>query len=131
VSHIPDLQRTPGGRIAVGWLHPDHDFSRGETPPEFLAKLKRLVATRSDSIKALHWGAKGGFHSCEFCGGAHASGTFGVPHGADLFYVPEMIAHYVEEHEYQPPADFVAAVLACPIPGTKAYAAAVERFANS
>jgi len=123
------MKECGGDRTAVGWLHPDHAFPRGIAPPDFVAKLKRLAATWGDSVEALGWGIAMGFHTCEFCGGAHASGTFGVPADGRIFYAPEMIAHYVEQHEYLPPPEVIAAVLACPTPGTKAYASAVEPFA--
>jgi hypothetical protein len=130
VSHIPEMHEFRGGRVAIGWLLPAHDFVQGVAPPEFVAKLKRLAATWGDSTLALGWGACGGVHTCEFCGHALGAGRLGVPAGDRLFYAPDMIAHYVEAHAYLPPAEFVAAVLACPIPGTKAYATAVARFAN-
>lgn len=31
-----------------------------------------------------------------------------------IYYAPELIAHYIDEHEYRPPDDFVTAVLECP-----------------
>ena len=123
------MERVGERRIAVGWLHPDHDFPRGTAPPEFLAKLKRLAACWGDSVTALGWGVAMGFHTCEFCEKSHASGTFGVPAGEGIFCAPEMIAHYVEQHAYLPPEEFIAAVLACPVPGTEAYETAVESFA--
>ncbi|MGE7389935.1 hypothetical protein ACQKM2_31090 [Streptomyces sp. NPDC004126] len=62
-----------------------------------------------------------GFHSCPFC----ASRVFGsrVSHpqgsaeiwvmGGDVAYAaPELIAHYVEAHNYLPPNAFIQAVLA-------------------
>jgi len=41
-----------------------------------------------------------------------------------------MIAHYVKQHGYSPPPAFVAAVLACPLPGTPEYEAAARPFAE-
>ena len=128
MSHIPDMNRVYERQVAVGWLHPDHEFPTGPTPPAFLASLKRLAACWGDSIEALNWPAAGGFHTCEFCERSHASGTFGVPAGDKIFWVPEMIAHYVEKHAYLPPEEFIAAVLACPSPGTRAYPEAVAPF---
>ena len=78
------MKRLGERRVAVGWLHPDHDFPRGAAPPEFVAKLKRLAACWGDSINASGWGAAGGFHTCEFCGNSHASGTLGVPAGEEI-----------------------------------------------
>jgi hypothetical protein len=81
-------------------------------------------------VEALGWGASGGYHTCEFCGKAWGSGTFRVPAGDRVFFVPEMIAHYVEAHRYVPPAEFTEAVLTCPLPGTPEYEAAVAPFAE-
>src|SRR3712207_3644799 len=106
MSHIPDMTVLESDLVAVGWLHPDHSFPRGAVPPEFVVRLKEIARRWGDSINTLGWGATGGYHTCEFCGKALGTGTFGVPTGNQLFFVPEMIAHYVERHEYAPPAEF-------------------------
>ena len=138
MSHIPDM-RMLGGRTAIGWLHPDHPFPRGNVPPEFVRRLTEIARNWGKSIDALNWGAAGGFHECEFCakplnsrrfGNDLASGTFGVPAGDRIYYCPEMVPHYITEHEYLPPPEFVAAVMACPMPGTDEYLAAAAPFAN-
>src|SRR5947209_6974283 len=121
VSYVPDMQTLDSGQVAVGWLHPNHGFPQGSVPADFVAKLREFARRWAESITALGWGAAGGFHACEFCGKAWGSGTFGVPAGERVFYAPEMIAHYVEEHRYAPPAEFIAAVLASPLPGTREY----------
>jgi hypothetical protein len=128
MSHVPDLQTEEDGSVAIGWLHADHSFSQDETSPEFLAKLKEYAKRSGASTMAFGWGAAGGVHTCEFCGRAHGSVNFGVPAGDKLFFSPEMIAHYVEAHRYAPPAEFVAAVLAAPLPGTREYVDAVAPF---
>ena len=69
-----------------------------------------------------------GFHSCEFCENALGVRNLGVPAGDVLFVAPEMVCHYVEQHGYLPPAEFVAAVLASPLPGTPQYTEAVAGF---
>jgi hypothetical protein len=138
LSHIFDMQAV-GNRIAIGWLHPDHPFPRGIASPEFIQRLTEIARDWGKSIDALNWGAAGGFHECEFCskplksrrhGDDLASGTFGVPAIDRIYYCPEMIAHYVAEHEYLPPPEFVAAVMACPTPGTEAHLAAAGPFAS-
>lgn len=139
MSHIPDMEVLGDRRIAVGWLHPAHPFPRGDAPPEFVARLNAFARNWGKSIKALGWGIAVGFHECEFCtkeladrviGKDIASGTFGVPAGERIYYCPEMIAHYVADHGYLPPAEFIAAVMACPVPGTAEYRAVAEPFAN-
>jgi hypothetical protein len=130
MSYIPDLTTLDSGHVAVGWLHPDYPFPNGEVSKQFVAKIKEFAARWGTSIDALGWGAAGGFHTCEFCHAAIGSGTFGEPSSDHLYYVPEMISHYVEQHGYAPPPDFVGAVLVCPLPGTKEYKSVVRPYAN-
>ena len=42
---------------AVGWLHPDHPYLRGDVSPAFLSRLKEFVALSDDSADALGFGA--------------------------------------------------------------------------
>jgi hypothetical protein len=113
---------------AIGWLHPDHPYTRGEVPAEFLARLKEFAALSGDSAEALYFGAFGGYHTCEFCGRAHGIGNFGVPSNALLFVAPEMVVHNIEQHGYSPPAEFIAAVLQTPLPDTEEYQLITEPF---
>ena len=138
MSHIADM-KVFNGRIAVGWLHPQHSYTRGTAPSDFVTRLALFSSNWGKSIEALNWGVAMGFHECEFCtkplasrkfGSDVASGTFGVPAAERIYYCPEMIWHYVAEHEYLPPAEFVAAVMACPLPGTAEYTAMALPFAK-
>lgn len=113
---------------AIGWLHPAYPYTKGEVPAEFLARLKEFTARNGDSAEALYFGAFGGYHTCEFCGQAHGIGNFGVPNGNLLFVAPEMVVHYVEEHGYRPPVEFVEAVLRSPLPDTEEYQLITEPF---
>ena len=113
---------------AIGWLHPDYPYTQGEVPTEFLARLKEFVARWGDSTEALYFGASGGFHSCEFCGRVLGIGNFGVPSDGLLFVAPEMVVHYIEDHTYRPPSEFVSAVLQSPLPGTDEYDLITEPF---
>ena len=124
MSYTPDMEEISPHWFAVGWLNPDHPFPRRAPTPEFLERINEFARRWIDSVHALDLGIAMGFHTCEFCGDAHASGTFAIPAGDHIFYCPEMIAHYVERHEYAPPQAFVDAVLACPLPGTPEYDAA-------
>jgi hypothetical protein len=113
---------------AVGWLHPDQAFSKGEVAAAFFARLKEFAARSADSADALYFGAAAGFHTCEFCGKAHGTGNFGVPSGDLLFVAPEMVVHYIEQHGYSPPAEFVDAVLRSPLPDSEEYQTVTEPF---
>ena len=125
--HKPDMTGHDG-RISVGWLHPDFEFSKGAVPADFLVRIKEFSEKCGPSIEALGLGAAGGYYPCQFCRNFATTGIFGVPDGERIFFAPKMIAHYIEEHNYAPPAEFIAAVLACPLPGTKDYEIAAAPF---
>ena len=113
---------------AVGWLHPDHLYTQGKVPAEFLSRLKEFAALSGDSTEALCFAVSMGFHTCEFCGQAHGVNNFGVPSGELLFVAPEMIVHYIERHHYCPPAAFTEAVLRSPLSDTEEYQLIAEPF---
>src|SRR4051812_4866607 len=115
MSWYPDLGTESvidrGGHIrAVGWLSAAHPFRSGDVPFDFLKRLKELAVRWGESTQALGWGIFMGSHECELCGRFMSSGNLGVPSGDVLFVAPEMIPHYVEIHQYQPPDEFIAAV---------------------
>lgn len=104
--------------LNVGWLETPHPFPKKKAPEELLDALfekclQSVVATR-------------GVHECQFCGVP----TFGVEvsrHGRRIFLgnaeirvegkdgkvyaAPNLIYHYVSEHDYDPPKEFVEALL--------------------
>lgn len=113
---------------AIGWLSDQHPFTTGNVPPEFLARLKIFCEKWQDGLIPLNWPIFMGCHTCELCGRRRSDGNIGVPAEALLYVAPDMIAHYVEVHNYLPPAEFIEAVLNAPLPGTSEYAHSVTRF---
>jgi hypothetical protein len=113
---------------AIGWLSDKYPFPVGDTPPQFVARLKKFCLRWRRGLEPLAWGMFMGPHRCELCRKYFASGNIGIPAGDVLFAAPEMVAHYVKAHRYAPPAEFVAAVLSAPLPGTPEYTAAVAAF---
>jgi hypothetical protein len=133
MSYFPDLGHdTPvaaGEHVrAVGWLHPDHPYPTGEVRDGFVERLKEFVARSGDSADALYFGAYAGYHTCEFCGRSHGVNNFGVLGEDVLFVAPEMVVHYIQMHNYLPPAEFVAAVLRSPLPDTEEYQLLAEPY---
>lgn len=102
------------GVLNVGWLGEGQPFSLGKTSEAFHAALKELCDNKSMKHFLGH-------HVCEFCPGA----SFGDPYfhsngngeirvrGADgTWYVaPRLVLHYVVEHDYCPPKEFIQAVM--------------------
>ena len=107
--------------INVGWLGAGHAFNKGRTPPSFLPKLFATCARPVNRTR--------GFHVCELCKStskvgdrvnAEQGGIVLVLGSAEirvrnaagvLFASPDLIYHYVDAHDYLPPAAFIEAVL--------------------
>ncbi len=117
MSFYPDLHTASmvghGDRHrAIGWLSSDHPFPHGTVPGTFVEVLKRHVASAFQPL------AFGGTHTCELCGNCTAAGNVWVPTPNVVYVAPEMIVHYVAEHNYRPPDEFRRAVEACPQQGS-------------
>ena len=97
---------------------------RRRAPRAGLGGLRRLLDVVDRPIEA----GSGRISHLQPCGTSRASGTFGVPHGDILFVCPEMLAHYVVDHAYLPPAESVAAIMRFETPGSDAYKTAFATF---
>ena len=107
--------------LNIGWLSIKHEYPKGPCSFEFIAALKQLAMTPTNLYR--------GVHDCEFCppritkpikdrvvqeivrdcpignGEIHVKGDSGVLHIA-----PVLLVHYVAEHNYLPPEQFITAV---------------------
>src|SRR5262245_52395663 len=95
------------GTINVGWLDRDHPFPAGPTSEAFRVKLGRLCLRRVKQTR--------GFHRCPFCKGvgrSASSAEMRVSHLGKVYAAPSLVHHYVVAHDYRPPDEFIAAVLA-------------------
>jgi len=113
-----------GGLVAVGWLDASESFNQGPVPPAFVERLRRIC--REQTVNRSR-----GWHRCNLCPRdispglprpttvASPEGEFTVG-GAEIrisgpsgkgYAAPDMVIHYVEQHSYQPPSDFVAGVV--------------------
>ena len=112
MTYSPDLHNESmvgaGGQLrTVGWLHPDHEFARGTVPEDFTKVLHDHVSTAFAPM------AFGGWHDCEFCDDSKGFGNLIVPTLDVVYVAPEMICHYIAQHGYRPPQEFVEAVMDC------------------
>ena len=99
-------EEEPDGTVNIGWLERGHTFPTGKTSAEFRAKLQQLSQFRVKRTR--------GFHSCDFCKGRdkpHSLAEIRVLGDERLYAAPELVYHYVVEHGYKPPEEFIAAVL--------------------
>lgn len=131
MAHFADLEQCTyfgsGLRVdllAIGWIEREHPYTKGDVDTKFFVKLCELLQNS-------WWdGAMvAGVHLCSFCrfSGGLSSNTFRgvsvpsmgsanllVPGKGCYYAAPSTIVHYIDAHEYAPPAEFVEAVMACP-----------------
>ena len=112
------LAAGPAETVNVGWLDASHPFHDGEPSPGFLAALFDLCAKPINKTR--------GWHKCEFCDqpvplAVESDGLQLLLGSAEIrvmapggqqFAAPDLVYHYVRDHRYSPPDDFVAAVVA-------------------
>ncbi|MFJ9799918.1 hypothetical protein [Streptomyces sp. NPDC101145] len=111
-------------RLNVGWLEADRPWTAGPVPARFASGLLALLEAQAVN-EAL------GLHECDLCpeplDDAHpwyeprpghrcasaGTGEIRVPGAPGTAYAaPSLIGHYVLDHGYLPPREFVDAVLA-------------------
>ncbi|MFD3723441.1 hypothetical protein [Streptomyces sp. NPDC058674] len=124
MTYYPDLAtydynyHEPPQGLTVGWLEGDEDFAVGESSNEFVANLLDLGAFLDHKAR--------GFHHCTICtvltepmatsprtGKSYPLGHAEIRATASdgsLYVAPNLIIHYVQEHGYIPPAEFIEAV---------------------
>jgi hypothetical protein len=93
--------------VCIGWLDSKNDFPKGDVPREVIDKIKNMepyIRTK-------------GFHTCEFCTDSddkrisRSSTEFKVEGNGKTYCFPQMLVHYITKHNYQPPQEFIDAVL--------------------
>lgn len=106
--------------VNVGWLGRGTAFETGVTTPEFRQEVLELIAHQDVNLTR-------GWHLCEFCDAepgievaceSAQGGKVFLGHseihvlGADdvVYAAPTMVYHYVDEHGYRPPQQFIDAV---------------------
>jgi hypothetical protein len=99
--------------LNVGWLCRERDYPKGRAPAGLAAALHRAAAT--DRVQQTR-----GYHFCPWCVSrlagrlghcARGSAEIRVVGDGVVYAAPELIAHYVEAHDYLPPEEFVHAVM--------------------
>lgn len=119
---------------AVGWLERGRPFTKGDVDERVFERLCQLTQNPwSPSACA-------GVHFCNLCrftgnsqaryrdfqvSAASSSVSLFVPGERVIYVCPTSITHYIDAHEYCPPAVFCEAVLRCPPMGSMEYLKAV------
>lgn len=53
-----------------------------------------------------------------------------IPSTTCVYVAPDLVVHYVEQHQYSPPTEYIAAVLTCPEQSSDAYVDLLAPFAG-
>jgi hypothetical protein len=134
MAYLPDLSEynyvaefvRPATR-AIGWLEKGHDFP---TAPSEEAVLRTLWKFCKTSV-----GHTRGIHPCPFCrtqAGMEAKrgdeslllGTAEIrvfSQEGQVFAAPTLIYHYMADHHYRPPTEFLNALVMGPPPDSEEY----------
>ncbi len=120
MTYFPDLSPysyfgTQKDTVNIGWLHVDHPYQKGDTPTDFQERLKKFCKN------AGYFNLARGYHDCEFCGQEKGNGEIRIFTESKTYAAPVMVYHYVKEHGYQPPEEFIQAVMQSPLPDSEEY----------
>jgi hypothetical protein len=135
LSDYQYLQRETGESATrnIGWLDAEHPFATREPEPTFLERLWQFCGVWVASTR--------GLHSCELCDedsnyteyagektllGSAEIRVFSTTGG--VFAAPNLIFHYVRQHSYLPPDEFVSAVMDGPRPPNPEFFADLGRL---
>jgi hypothetical protein len=118
----------------VGRLGRELPYARGAVGARFLSELDDLLARNWFPFRYKGW------HTCELCvamgrrdpveastargPAARDGGNLLVPGRDFLYAAPTMIRHYIMDHGYAPPDEFIEAVHRCPPMASDEYFAA-------
>ena len=101
---------------AVGWLSCEYSYPKGKIASGFLERLSIFCC--SSHIYYM------GSMKLPTCGDNRhclGSGDILIFGPGDVYIAPNMIYHYVADHDYLPPDEFIQAVLFSPLPDSAEY----------
>jgi len=101
---------------SIGWL--EGDFNKGEVD----SKVIKLLETY-ERINLCR-----GFHCCEYCEGCESGNgeIWSVSKQGEVYAAPSLVIHYIKEHSYLPPKEFIDSVLNGLKPDTEAYKSIIK-----
>lgn len=120
--------------LAIGWLEHPNEFPKGG---QLVESVRDRIAFLRFAFEEVYAGIIfRGLHTCSWCfsQGVDEWGAMlrdseinlFIPDTARVFIAPGRIDHYVEEHGYLPPNEFLEALMRCPDPRTGQYEAALR-----
>ena len=105
-EYLDEAQTKP--LIAIGWLENGKSYNTGVIEKQVLEKLGEFQKNPRLFVVAA------GVHECDFCFQKAGVINLTIPRNGTIYFCPELIMHYIENHSYLPPKEFCEAVLNCP-----------------
>lgn len=103
------------GILNVGWLSPEHSYTKGVVDAGSISEIKFLAIYAAAHVMR-------GYHYCEFCGCEPPRIKIGNDmlelgfaellvrdEGGRMYAAPNLLVHYIETHNYRPPDAFFEA----------------------
>jgi len=92
--------------VNIGWIGDLDNFQKGEVPAKFIDRLIEVEKSDDFTINS-HRGS----HRCGLCGSQMGSRVKMVEYSGVKYKFPSKISHYVIDHNYRPPSDFIEAIM--------------------
>ncbi|HRH44635.1 MAG TPA: hypothetical protein PKY82_23565 [Pyrinomonadaceae bacterium] len=114
-------EQYPKFLTAIGWLENGKPYSTDTIPRDVYTKLCEF------SKNPWTFAVFMGHHLCDLCqfqfenDSAKGVSNIFIPHNGKIYVCPELITHYINNHFYLPPREFIEAVYVCPPQGSMEY----------
>jgi hypothetical protein len=116
------LKKPVNNVFNIGWLESDKEFSKGEVNKLILDKLAEILTSKNDVDVHVNWTRS--LDPCALTGCTDISmsnegkeiflggSEIWLPsiHKGNYFAAPSLIYHYIQEHEYLPPKEFLDSI---------------------
>ena len=93
------------GVFSVGWLDAAQPFARGAVEDDLVSRLESRAAEPINLCR--------GLHRCNLCAaetGPEGNGEVWLRLGEAIYAAPALVCHYVRDHQYRPPQEFLEAI---------------------
>ena len=105
--------------LNIGWLEKGHKINRGDVPEEFIEKLWQYLrypvhVCRGFHVCSLCKNIKSGVPVVEYKGEKRQAGYYEIRvwgKNGKVYAVPSLVIHYILQHGYKPPQEFIDAVI--------------------
>ena len=107
---------------SIGWLDINHEFTKGDVDINIINKLKNIEPFVQHK----------GWHTCEFCNEGTSSNELWIcGDNGQIYAMPRMIIHYIEQHKYLPPKEFLDSIKNnCYTKGDKIFDSSLNKIVN-